>query len=174
MKTNTLFTAFLALLLPLASLCKEHTLADASNLRKNTEVISDIEESHPFQEIFKAALLDKAETVLEIISSLCEEDKEDSAHDWISADIDAEMEETGVASYLCSLEASGFVINAATTALTELASSGEMMTMMSSFIKEDEDEAPGRLLLRVGFKWTSRFINGKWVRVQTRIRRPRS
>ena len=42
MKTNHLFTAFLAFLLPIASLvCKEHRLVDASNLRKKTKVISD-------------------------------------------------------------------------------------------------------------------------------------
>ena len=166
MKTNNLFTAFLALLLPLASLCKEHTLADASNLRKNTEVISDIEESSSFQEFFKVDLLDKADNVLGILSSLCEEDEEDSTHDLISADTDAEMEETSVASYVCSLEANGFVMNAATTALTELASSGEMMAMTSSFIKEDE--AWVGTLFKFGFKTVNRFRNGKWVKVLVR------
>ena len=159
MKTNNLFTAILALLLPLASLCKEHTLADASNLRKNTEVISDIEESS-FKEIFKAELLEKAETVLGILSSLCEDDEEDSTHDLISADIDAEME--SVASYFCSFEASGFVVNAATTALTELTSSGDMMAMTSSFIKEDE--ALARPLLKLGMR-KYKLVNGVWVKI---------
>ena len=160
MKTNNLFTAFLALLLPLASLCKEHTLADASNLRKNTEVISDIEESSSFQEFFKVDLLDKADNVLGILSSLCEDDEEDSTHDLISADIDAEME--SVASYFCSFEASGFVMNAATTALTELTSSGDMMAMTSSFIKEDE--ALARPLLKLGMR-KYKLVNGVWVKI---------
>ena len=143
MKTNHIFTAFLALLLPLASLCKEHRLDDASNLRKKTEVISDIKESSSFQEIFKAELLtkDKLEILKGFLTSLCEEEDStpDHAHNLISRDIGTtEMEKKKVASYVCSLEASGFVINAVTTALTEMAGSGEMMAMMSSFIKEDE------------------------------------
>ena len=164
MKTNNLFTAILALLLPLASLCKEHRLvADASNLRKKTEVISDkIKESSPFIEFFKAKLLteDKVEVLSGILSSLCEDDEEDSTHDLISADIDAEME--SVASYFCSFEASGFVVNAATTALTELTSSGDMMAMTSSFIKEDE--ALARPLLKLGMR-KYKLVNGVWVKI---------
>ena len=154
MKTNNLFTAFLALLLPLAS------LVDASNLRKNTEVISDIEDSASFKEWFKTKIpTKKVEVVKGFLSSLCDE-KEDSTHDLISADIDAEME--SVASYFCSFEASGFVMNAATTALTELTSSGDMMAMTSSFIKEDE--ALARPLLKLGMR-KYKLVNGVWVKI---------
>ena len=144
MKTNNLFTAFLALLLPLAS------LVDASNLRKNTEVISDIEDSASFKEWFKTKIpTKKVEVVKGFLSSLCDE-KEDSTHDLISTDTGAEMEGGKVISYVCSSEAIGFVINSATTALTEATSSDEMMAMTSSFIKEDEDEEFWPIAISVG------------------------
>ena len=147
MKTTTLFTTFLALLLPLAS------LVDASNLRKNTEVISDIEDSASFKELFKTKIPPKkVEIVKGFLSSLCVRVGLglDSTHDLISTDTGAEMEGGTVISYVCSSEAIGFVINSATTALTEATSSDEMMAMTSSFIKEDEDEEFWPIAISVG------------------------
>ena len=138
MKTNTLFTAFLALLLPLVSLCKEHRHDDTSNLRKKTKSISEEISKPSFLDLFSAKLTDKKmKIVAGLVSSLCDDSPPDGFEltetDYVSDEMEGRLATT---SYFCSAEAVGFLISAATTAITE-ATSTDTATMTQSFVEED-------------------------------------
>ena len=139
MKTNHLFTAFLALLLPLVSLCKEHRHADTSNLRKKTKSISEEISKPSFLDLFSAKLTDKKmKIVAGLVSSLCDDSPPDGFEltetDYVSDEMEGRLATT---SYFCSAEAVGFLVSAATTAITE-ATSTDTATMTLSFVEEEE------------------------------------
>ena len=137
MKTNHLFTAFLALLLPLVSLCKEHRHADTSNLRKKTKSISEEISKPSFLELFNAKLTDKKmKIVAGLVSSLCDDSPPDGFELTETDYVSDEMEGRLATSYFCSAEAVGFLISAATTAITE-ATSTDTATMTQSFVEEE-------------------------------------
>ena len=134
MKTNHLFTAFLAFLLPIASLCKEHRLVDASNLRKKTEVISDKLKGPSLKQLLKFKIPEEKMDVLKgIAASVCDEDDLEMTK---VEEINSQIKEARF-SYLCSAESIGFVVSAVSAALTEVAGTE---TMTKGFLGEQEGE----------------------------------
>ena len=141
MKTDHLFTAFLAFMLPIASLCKEHRVVDVSNLRKKAEDISHkLKNESKALDLYKVVLpTEKQGFITDIAASLCDDSPPDG-FEMTKAEISSQMGEGRLlSSFYCSPESSALVLNAATTILTEV-STGAPMT--DSFLKEDEEPFP--------------------------------